>query len=267
MAMNPRLLVPRASGFNPLSLTSLSLWLDASDATTLFQDSGGTTSAAADNDPVGRWSDKSGNSRHATMATDANRPVISSTRVNGRFAIGFSGSPQRLNLPTTGNSPNWDTTPTTLFVACRHDTGTTTSARSPISLIEGGSTLTWQIAQGGTVRYGVGYNAAQANYSTTSGDARGQSLVLSAQQSSGGGGLLGRVNGVGLSGTDGVGQPFGSASRIGCRNHPSADSADQFWIGQICEVIHCNAVLDANTVSRVEAYLARKWGVSLGAIP
>ena len=265
--MSPRLLRPRASGFDPRSLASLSLWLDSSDGQTLFQDSVGTTAATADSNPVGRWADKSGNARHATMATDANRPVISSTRVNGRIAIGFSGTPQRLNLPTTGNSPSWDTTPTTLFVACRHDNGTATAARSPISLIEGGSTLTWQIAQSGTVRYGVGYNAAQANFSTSSGDARGQSLVLSSQQSAAGGGLLGRVNGVGLSGTDGVGQPFGSASRIGCRNHPSADSADQFWIGQICEIIHYNALLDAAAVSRVEAYLARKWGVSLGSVP
>ena len=265
--MSHRLLRPRATGFDPRSLASLSLWLDSSDATTLFQDSAGTTAATADSNPVGRWSDKSGNSRHATMATDANRPVISSTRVNGRVAVGFSGSPQRLNLPTTGNAPNWDTTPTTLFVACRHDTGTTSAARSPVALIEGGSTLTWQIAQGGIVRYGVGYNATQPNFSTTSGDARGQSLVLSAQQSSGGGGLLGRVNGVGLSGTDGVGQPFGSASRIGCRNHPSADSADQFWIGQVCEIIHCNAVLSASEVSAAETYLATKWGVALGLVP
>ena len=178
-----------------------------------------------------------------------------------------AGTPQRLNLPTTGNSPNWDTTPTTLFVACRHDNGTTTAGRCPVSLIEGGSTLTWQIAQGGTVRYGVGYNAAQANFSTTAGDARGQSLVLSAQQSAVGGGLLGRVNGVGLSGTNTVGQPLGSSSRIGCRNTPSGDSADAFWIGQVCEIIHYNALLDAAAVSRVEAYLARKWGVSLNGAP
>jgi hypothetical protein len=32
MPMNPRLLRPRASGFDPRSISGLALWLDAADA-------------------------------------------------------------------------------------------------------------------------------------------------------------------------------------------------------------------------------------------
>ncbi len=49
------------SGF--CQITGLALWLDASDAATLFQASDGTTPATANDDPVGYWGDKSGNGR------------------------------------------------------------------------------------------------------------------------------------------------------------------------------------------------------------
>ena len=46
--------------FTPASISGLQLWLDASDSGTLFQNSNGTTAAAADGDPVGYWVIKAG---------------------------------------------------------------------------------------------------------------------------------------------------------------------------------------------------------------
>lgn len=77
MAMNPRLLRPTASGFNPKTLAGLAGWWDASDASTITLNS--TT--------VSEWRDKSGNGRHATQATAANQPVYSTNQVNGRPAL------------------------------------------------------------------------------------------------------------------------------------------------------------------------------------
>lgn len=48
---------------------------DPSDLTTLFQDSAGTTPVTADDQPVGRMLDLSGNGNHATQSTAAARPL------------------------------------------------------------------------------------------------------------------------------------------------------------------------------------------------
>ncbi len=60
--------------FSPLSLgAALLAWYDASDASTLFTDVGGTTLANV-NDQVARWNDKSGNGNHQTQASASFRP-------------------------------------------------------------------------------------------------------------------------------------------------------------------------------------------------
>lgn len=60
----------------PLSIPGLQLWLDASDASTLFQNSNGTTAATADGDPVGYWGDKSGNARSFSQNDGTRKPTF-----------------------------------------------------------------------------------------------------------------------------------------------------------------------------------------------
>lgn len=57
-----------AAAFSPLTISGLWGWWDASDLTTLFQDSAGSTPVTATSDPVGRLADKSGNGRHFLQA-------------------------------------------------------------------------------------------------------------------------------------------------------------------------------------------------------
>lgn len=59
-----------------------SLWLDASDSTTITLTSGA----------VSQWRDKSGNDRHFGQATAANRPTIASAAINSRDVVRFDGS-------------------------------------------------------------------------------------------------------------------------------------------------------------------------------
>jgi hypothetical protein len=86
-AMSPRLLRPRASGFDPRTLGNLVLWYDAADASTLFQNANGTTASSSNNDPVGFWRDKSIEGRNATQSTAGSRPTISSTTRNSRRLV------------------------------------------------------------------------------------------------------------------------------------------------------------------------------------
>ena len=92
MPLSPRTLRPASSGFNPRQISGLALWLDGADSSTLFQNSDGTVPATATSDPVGYWADKSGNARHATQATGANRPAVSAANTNNRMSVSFTGS-------------------------------------------------------------------------------------------------------------------------------------------------------------------------------
>ena len=80
-----------ATSWTPLQLPNLALWLDGSDAVTLFQDTAGTQ-PIANNGLVARWNDKSGNSLNFTQSTSANRPTYNSSSINARGAATFDGS-------------------------------------------------------------------------------------------------------------------------------------------------------------------------------
>lgn len=89
MAMNPRLLRPRASGFNPTSIANLAFWLDATDSSTIDTVSGA----------VSTWRSKVG-SGSATQDTANNRPVLTTSGRNGRNVITFDGTDDFLTTST-----------------------------------------------------------------------------------------------------------------------------------------------------------------------
>lgn len=79
-----------------IASATLKLWLE-SDAG-LYQDSGGTTPAAAADDPVGLWQDQSGNNYHFNQATDNTyRPLLKDRIFGVRRGLLFDGSNDVLN--------------------------------------------------------------------------------------------------------------------------------------------------------------------------
>ena len=80
-AMSPKLLRPRATGFNPRSIANLAAWYDATD-------SGSITIATG----VQQWADKSGNSRHLIQNTTNNQPALVTNSLNGKPVLEFDGS-------------------------------------------------------------------------------------------------------------------------------------------------------------------------------
>lgn len=79
------------SAFSPDSLPGLQLWLDATDASTLKQNSGGTGAVSADGDPVGYWLDKSANARQLIQATSSRRGTYRVSGVDGGPCVEFDG--------------------------------------------------------------------------------------------------------------------------------------------------------------------------------
>jgi len=83
--------VATVPAFTPASISGLQLWLDASDASTLFTDSAGTTAATADGDPVGCWKDKSGNAKNATQPNGTKKPLLKINAKNSKNTIRYDG--------------------------------------------------------------------------------------------------------------------------------------------------------------------------------
>lgn len=84
-------------------LDNLGVWLDANDASTLFQMSDGTVPAVANADPIGYWGDKSGNGRHATQGTAGSKPSLKTNAIGGKNAIDPDGGD---NLSITLSLPS-----------------------------------------------------------------------------------------------------------------------------------------------------------------
>jgi hypothetical protein len=72
--------------WTPADLNGLALWLDASDASTLWADTNATT-AAMNGGRVARWDDKSGNDYFADQSTSASQPTLKGDRL--RFTSHF----------------------------------------------------------------------------------------------------------------------------------------------------------------------------------
>jgi len=82
------ILVPPS--FSPLDL-SPALWLDASDATTLYDATTGGSLVAADG-TIARWEDKSGNGRHMGQSTGVQQPLRKTLIQNGKDVVRFDGA-------------------------------------------------------------------------------------------------------------------------------------------------------------------------------
>jgi hypothetical protein len=76
--------------FVPTSVAGLQLWLDASDASTLYDATSGGSLVSADG-AVARWQDKSANARHFTQATSGKRPTRKTAQQNGLGTLLFDG--------------------------------------------------------------------------------------------------------------------------------------------------------------------------------
>ena len=79
MPMSPRLLRPRATGFNPKSLPGLKVWYDAAN----------TGSMTFNGSTVSEMADLSGNGFTARQTTANNQPTYSATAANGRPRLAF----------------------------------------------------------------------------------------------------------------------------------------------------------------------------------
>jgi hypothetical protein len=110
MAMNNRLLRPRASGFSPKQISGLQLWLDANNS----------SSITLNGSNVSEWRDSSGSGIAYSQSTAAYQPAYSTGYRNGKNAIRMGqGSTTYLQ---SGGSPAISFKPSTWFIVFEEST-------------------------------------------------------------------------------------------------------------------------------------------------
>jgi len=218
--------------FKPTDISSLALWLDASDLTTITQVS----------NAVSQWNDKSGNARNATQSTGANQPITGTRTLNGRNVLDFNGSSHTMNY--TGISP---ASGLTVFYMASHDTVGTVQ-----TLIGGASgsaafglvnTNTHRIVKTAVVQILAGtatITGGSISFYTATTQSSGNKLFLA--------GAADNSNATNPSYT-------ANTSSVG-----SGSLGTQFFDGRVAEVVIYTKILSNPELNLVGQYMAQKWG-------
>ena len=229
-----------AIGANPAALASLELWLDASDDTSITHTS----------NAVSQWSDKSGNSKHATQSTADNKPTRTSSALNGKSVITFDGTNDYLTASTLNISQ-----PYSIFAVAKtiggsgrdfvFDGVTDNNKRSLIALKgnNSGKVESWAGS------WGNSNISTPSNYFTLS------SVFNSSS------GLIG-IDGTVVSSLNTSTRNLSGGIRIGANYLANAD----YLGGDIAEFLIVDAAVSTSDRQAIEGYLAHKWGLS-GSLP
>ena len=253
MPMNPRLLRPTASGFNPASIAGIVHWWDANDASTLTLVSGA----------VSEWRSKAGTLTAATQTIANNRPAT--TTVNGRTAILFDGSNDGFDFAGTARTDE-------TWIVVAEQTANQAGTRALLNDGTDGSGLTTVPVAGnrmvrGEYTFGITggatENVARFTVQAASGSAAMPPLVISQPRSSSGGIQL-RLNGTPRESYLSAGTLSSSTTgSVNVRRIGYYGSTLFQFQGWISEILCWNRVLSAAEMSRVERYLGRKWGITV----
>jgi hypothetical protein len=231
MAMNQKLLRPKASGFNPKQISGLALWMDA----------------AAYNASTGTWSDKSGNARDFSQGTVGNRPIFSAVTQNGRAILEFDGSNDQLihssNFLQVANC--------TLFAAFRRLSGTYGGVISSANNSDTSPAILIDTNRGGVRGFmNVAYAAVSAVdvFNITSATVTNGTAVMFTNGSE-----------ISTSAASSNLDTSGTTTAIGSYRTTQAN----YLNGYIGEIIVYTQVLNASKRQTVERYLGKKWGITV----
>ena len=240
MAMSPRLLRPRATGFNPRSISGLAAWYDASAASSITLN--GST--------VSQWADLSGNGRNQSQATAASQPTYNATGLNGKGTLTTTGT-QWMQASAFASS-----SAATIFLVWK----IASAAGTPYIFQRGTvNDVHSFLMNPGTDQLQARRGASNQGTATVSGLGttdiwRVGTLVFST--------TLSRIyngNSVGTDNTATVSAPTGNK----VLTLFALDSATRAGHPGIAEFLYYSSQLDDTQQSAVRTYLGKKWGITL----
>ncbi len=207
---------------------------------TLWQDSGRTTPATSDGDPVGAWDDASGNGGHATQGTAGARPTPQTAELNALAVVRGDGTDDFLSGAITADAS------TTVWIVAKH--GGTAGNAAPWSR-EDFNTQLYTAGSGGVWRY--------FTPDTDMGGASSGWTRLCVRFNSNAsadlyrdGTSIGNINPDDASATNTTRELFASGGGAG-----------NFFGGDIAEVIEASVAASAQQLTDIDAYLVAKYGL------
>lgn len=237
----------------PNMLSSCVLWLDASKLSSIAKDG---------SNRVATWGDLSGQGNDVAQATDGNKPVWTSGAINGLPALLFDDAASQVLESST---PAVSTAPFTVLCAAQPDTTSGSLIAFAISdkdsqtdrfrlYFSNGSNVIWQgldptPGTGGESSSDSGYSA-NTTYVCTGREVSSTSRFV-------------YLNGTaGSENTDDRTPANVDVTTVGARRS-SSSSWVGFFSGYIAEIAVFNEALSTLNRTRLEQYMADKWGVTL----
>ena len=254
----------------------LQLWLDAADASTLYDATTGGSLVAADGG-VARWEDKSGNGRHATQGTAGARPARKTAIQNGLDVLRFDGTDDFLDSTdfldlTAGQAM------TAFVVFKRATTGRTDSLLSKYGFSNAGDNSTqkgWEWTVLNTDKLRARYTTFASNgFSTRLSDSTVTASSFTVLTLKGSAGSLSsstmyrNSSVIASSATATAMETLDNTSyavTIGALRYTFNAATEkylQFASGDFAEVIMYNSALSDTDRAAVESYLISKWGIT-----
>lgn len=223
----------------------MSVWYDASDASTFTYSSSNV---------ISQWADKSGNGRHATQATTSQQPTRQTNIINGLPVVRFDGSNDYLEFT---NILNGDTSFTVFWVL--RPVAVTTGYKPSIAFLSNAPDSDYGAlhyvnpsAQGASYPFagGLGWSFYDNSNTYTANTAYSMQFIAD--------GSTWKVfrNGTQEGGTNVGSSPSYQKTWISAQNNPTRFS--QFDFG---EILVYNTALSGADVTANRDYLNAKWGL------
>lgn len=245
-----------SGGFAPTDITGLALWLDFSDADTLFTDAG-STKVSSDGQAIYQANDKSGAGNHAVQSSESYRPLYKVNIQNSLSATLFDNSNDYLAFPY----PLGTATDFTVFLISRF---TSVSNYDAITGRNQNDNTWWgawaiHLSTGGKFYAGTDVKyRIEAPASPVVANNTFYSIRLKKSGTSAGNISLAVNNGTPAVNTKTAANPLSDEMSVGRRGESSGLTPYDGYLG---EYIVYNAALSAEDITLVETYLNNKWAI------
>lgn len=240
MPMNPRLLRPRQTGFNPKSISGIVAWWDASVSSSISLDGSSNVSS---------WADLSGNSRTLSQTTANNRPAYNTAVVSGKPVVNFDGSNDAMLATFTLAQPCH------YFVVWRYDSAYVSGNPRVIDGATGNSMGFFR-----TSATQMALTAGGSNLTANITDAEGQAFSVTEIRANGASSSVLRN---GADRTANPGTNIGSGSPGGIYLGVFGNGFSAPGDVSFAEILIYSSVLASGDASKVRSYLGKKYGISV----
>jgi hypothetical protein len=257
--------VLKLGGTKPVwpNISGLQLWLDAADATTLYDATSGGNLVSTDGATVARWQDKSGNGRHFTQATANARPLLKTAIKNSKNIIRCDGANDILSISNVNFTNNISAL--TMFCVGRTTLAPNNNWQCLINASTGSSAQSSRAAIGINTTTDVGGRRLDANaYQSVSAGTPtiNQWALLGGAFNYSSASLVAYKNGTGTSRVGGFQTAGNTSATNSLALSTGGTGASGEWLtGDIAEIIIYNTAITTAQRQSVEAYLNAKWAI------